>query len=75
MEVNMVKWRTAQEAYELIKKEDEGTSISRFFIMKLANEKLIRSIKTGRKLLVDFDSLIAYLNDKEYEYPPSQRKL
>lgn len=71
----MVKWRTAQEAFELIKKEDEETSISRFFIIKLANEKLIRSLKTGRKLLIDYDSLIAYLNEKEYEYPASQRKI
>ena len=71
----MVRWRTAQEICDLIKSEDENTGITRFFIVKLANQQKIRSIKSGRKLLIDYDSLLAYFQGVEYKYPMSQEKI
>ena len=70
-----INWRTAQQACDLIKEQDENTGITRFYIVKLANNEKIRSLKSGRKLLVDFDSLIAFLQGIEYEYESKQIRI
>ncbi len=56
----------------MLKQEDEKTCISEFLIRKLANNYKIRSIKTGNKLLIDYDSLLAFLQSKSYELPMEQ---
>ena len=71
----VINWRTAQQAWDLIKKKDNDTGITRFYIVKLANGEKIRSLKSGRKLLVDFDSLIAFLQGTEYEFEAKQIKI
>ena len=71
----VINWRTAQQACDLIKKKDNDTGITRFYIVKLANGEKIRSLKSGRKLLVDFDSLIAFLQGTEYEFEAKQIKI
>lgn len=68
----MINWRTAQQACDLIKEQDEETGITRFYIVKLANNEKIRSLKSGRKLLIDFDSLVAFLQGTPYEYEAKQ---
>jgi len=68
----MVKLRTAQEACDDIKSQDSQSALSVFLIKKLATQGKIRSIKTGKKLLIDYDSLIAFLNGQTYELPLSQ---
>ena len=71
----VINWRTAQQACDLIKAKDNDTGITRFYIVKLANGEKIRSLKSGRKLLVDFDSLIAFLQGTEYEFEAKQIKI
>jgi len=71
----VINWRTAQQACDLIKGKDNDTGITRFYIVKLANGEKIRSLKSGRKLLVDFDSLIAFLQGTEYEFEAKQIKI
>lgn len=71
----VINWRTAQQACDLIKEKDNDTGITRFYIVKLANGEKIRSLKSGRKLLVDFDSLIAFLQGTEYEFEAKQIKI
>jgi len=71
----IISWRTAQQACDLIKAQDGDTGITRFYIVKLANMEKIRSLKSGRKLLIDFDSLIAFLEGSPYEYESKQLKL
>lgn len=71
----VINWRTAQQACDLIKEKDKDTGITRFYIVKLANGEKIRSLKSGRKLLVDFDSLIAFLQGTEYEFEAKQIKI
>jgi len=71
----VINWRTAQQACDLKKKKDNDTGITRFYIVKLANGEKIRSLKSGRKLLVDFDSLIAFLQGTEYEFEAKQVKI
>lgn len=67
--------KPAQQACDLIKEKDNDTGITRFYIVKLANGEKIRSLKSGRKLLVDFDSLIAFLQGTEYEFEAKQIKI
>ena len=71
----VINWRTDQQACDLIKEKDNDTGITRFYIVKLANGEKIRSLKSGRKLLVDFDSLIAFLQGTEYEFEAKQIKI
>lgn len=56
----------------MLKKEDSETCLSEFLIRKLANNYKIRSIKTGNKVLIDYDSLLAFLQSKSYELPMEQ---
>lgn len=69
---SMIMWRTAQQACDLIKEQDKDSGITRFYIVKLANSEKIRSLKSGRKLLIDFTSLLAFLHGTHYEYEPKQ---
>ena len=71
----VINWLTAQLACDLIKAKYNDTGITRFYIVKLANGEKIRSLKSGRKLLVDFDSLIAFLQGTEYEFEAKQIKI
>ena len=68
----MQRIRTITETLQMIKQEDPNTCLSEFLIRKLANNYKIRSIKTGKKLLIDYDSLLAFLQSKEYELPMEQ---
>lgn len=71
----VINWRTAQQTCNLIKEKDNDTGITRFYIVKLANGEKIGSLKSGRKLLVDFDSLIAFLQGTVYEFEAKQIKI
>ena len=64
--------RTIQKATQMIKDVDPHSDISEFLIRKLANSQKIRSIKTGAKVMVDYDSLIACISGQSYPYPPEQ---
>lgn len=68
----MQRIRTITETIQMLKQIDPDTSLSEFLVRKLANNYKIRSIKTGKKLLIDFDSLIAFLKSEEYELPMEQ---
>jgi len=63
----MCRIRTLTEAMKMLKVEDPNTNISEFLLRKLANNVQIRSIKTGNRLLIDYDSLLAFLKGQEYE--------
>ena len=63
MEEIMCKLRTIPKAYEYIKQQiDTESDITKYMIRKLAEQELISVVKTGRKILVDVDSLLAYLS-------------
>lgn len=72
LEVSMQRIRTITETLQMLKKEDPETCLSEFLIRKLANNYKIRSIKTGNKVLIDYDSLLAFLQSKSYELPIEQ---
>ena len=74
-EVLMTRIRTINEAVQMIKHEDPDSSITAYFIRMLAYNEKIRSVKTGSKVMVDFDSLLAFLQSKEYALPMEQIKI
>ena len=56
------------------KQEDSNTGLSEFLIRKLADGYKIRSIKTGKKVLIDYDLQLAFLQSKDYELPMVDKK-
>lgn len=68
----MKRIRTITETLQMLRKEDPSTGLSGFIIRKLANNSKIRSFKTGNKILIDYDSLIAFLQSQEYDLPMEQ---
>ena len=71
----MERIRTINEAVQMIRKEDPESRISAYMIRQLAYNEKIRSIKWGSKVMIDFDSLLAFLQSKEYYLPMEQIKL
>ena len=68
----MQRIRTITETLQMLKLEDPETGLSEFLIRKLANNYKIRSIRTGNKVLIDYDSLLAFLQSKTYDLPMEQ---
>ena len=71
----MERIRTINESVQMIRKEDPESRISAYMIRQLAYNEKIRSIKSGSKVMIDFDSLLAFLQSKEYYLPMEQIKL
>ena len=53
--------RTLDECYNEIKKIDENTAISKYYIRQLAISGKIPVVMCGRKRLINLDGLIEYL--------------
>lgn len=54
--------RTIREALALIKSIDPDTAITYNFIRKLCDQKTITSLWAGKKILINFDELLDYVN-------------
>ena len=54
--------RTIREALTEIKAADPDTAITYNFIRKLCDQKTITSLWAGKKILINLDELLAYLN-------------
>ena len=68
----MKRIRTINETLQMLKQEDPNSGLSDFLIRKLANSYKIRSFKTGNKILIDYDSLMAYLRNEDYNLSMEQ---
>lgn len=60
-----MSYRTIQQCFDMIKSEDSLSCITKHFIRSLANKKLIKTLRTGNKVLIDFNSLQEYLEKGE----------
>ncbi len=58
----LARMRTLDECYAEIKKMDENTAISKYYIRQLAISGKIPVIMCGRKRLINLDGLIEYLS-------------
>ncbi|WKY47154.1 helix-turn-helix domain-containing protein [Eubacteriaceae bacterium ES3] len=64
------RMRTVPESAALLKEMDENTSLTQCAIRRLVVEGKIKSVKAGRKHLINFDDLISYLaNPTPVEVP------
>ena len=61
------RMRTIPEALEEIRTLDEKTAVTPYCIRTLCKGKRVRCIYTGRKILVDLDDLLRYLNDSAFD--------
>jgi excisionase family DNA binding protein len=58
----LARMRTIDEAYSELKQLDPNTAVSKYFIRRLALSGKIPTMMCGRKRLLNFDGLLAYLN-------------
>lgn len=56
--------RSIKKAFDMIKEQDNGTSITVHTIRTWCKEGKIRSLNAGTKILVDIDSLFEYISMK-----------
>ena len=59
----MTRMRTVHECLHLIRDSDPDTDLTEYCIRRLAKEGRIGSIRTGSKILINFDSLIQLLSE------------
>ena len=56
--------RTIQKAFDQIKNEDSNTALTVHTIRTWCKEGKVKSLTTGKKVLVDMQSLIDYIDFK-----------
>ena len=66
----MVRMRTPAAAVAEIKKSDPDTSMSEYFIRRLACYGKVPCVMAGRKRLINYDSLMEYLSTVHNEPEP-----
>ena len=59
--MNIPRMRTVPEASAELKSLDEHTALTQCAIRRLVLDGKIKSVKAGRKHLINFDDLLAYL--------------
>lgn len=57
--------RTIRVAIALIKQADANTAVTYHFIRKLCDGGQITSIRAGKKILINYDELLAFLGMNE----------
>ena len=63
------RMRTIPEALAEIRALDERSAVTPYCIRTLCKSGRVRCIYSGRKILVDLDSLLGFLNDGESSAP------
>ncbi len=57
------RMRTIKECMEELKQIDPNTAIREYFVRDLVNSNAIPTVRAGRKILINFDGLLQYLNN------------
>ena len=60
--IRKTRIRTIRDSIALLKQADSQTAVTYHFIRKLCDSGCIRSIRAGKKILINYDELLAYLN-------------
>ena len=61
------RMRTIQQCAAYFKEQDPGTSVGEWCIRQMVNQGEIPVVRSGRKILVNLDTLIEYLSGGETE--------
>jgi len=59
------RMRTIAECVELVKQSDPGTAVTYNLIKQLAVAGKVKSVKSGTKILVNYDDLLVQIFGKE----------
>ena len=59
----MARMRTILETYNSIKELDPGTAITPYYIRQLALSGTIPNVRAGKKILINLDLFLEYLNE------------
>lgn len=70
--MNIPRMRTVPEAAAELKALDEHTCLTQCAIRRLVLDGKIKSVKAGRKHLINFDDLLSYLLDPFHEETPEE---
>ena len=60
---NIPRMRTVHEAAQELKAVDENTAVTEYHIRQLALSGVLPRVQAGRKLLINFDLLLEYLQN------------
>lgn len=58
------RMRTVKEAIEELKAIDPQTAVREYFLRDLVAQNAIPVVRAGRKILINFDKLLEYLDGK-----------
>ena len=71
--INIPRMRTVKEAAAEIKQLDSGTALTEWRIRELALSGVLPRVQAGKKLLINLDTLFAYLeNPTAEQFQPKQ---
>ncbi len=70
--MNIPRMRTVPEASAELKALDEHTALTQCAIRRLVLDGKVKSVKAGRKHLINFDQLLDYLNNPLPEEDPEE---
>ena len=58
----MVRIRSIYEAYQMLRTDDPDTRVTVSLIRRLVADGALPSIRAGRKIMINYDTLLAYLS-------------
>lgn len=58
----MPRMRLIKDAFEQLKKEDPETDITIYALRTIVKSRVVPTVRLGRKLLINYDSLLDYLS-------------
>lgn len=61
--ISKIRMRTVKEAAAEIKAADPNTAVTEYHIRQLALKGVLPRVKAGRKLLINLDTLLEYLQN------------
>lgn len=64
MNIKIPRMRTVAQAVEELKMLDENTAVTEYYVRQLAVTGTIERVKSGKKYLINLDSLIEHLSGK-----------
>lgn len=59
------RMRSIRQALEMIKAEDPNSCLTSYYIRDLCKKNKVRYIKSGTKIMVDYDDLLKCINKIE----------
>jgi hypothetical protein len=63
--MSLPRMRSIRQALEMIKAEDPNSCLTSYYIRDLCKKNKVRHIKSGTKVMVDYDDLLKFINEME----------